>query len=94
MSKILQIMPAPVGMEAVYKGEHGEEEVMPITCLALVYDSDLRNRYVEPFTTFADGLTLNALHSDNFSHIRVRGYPDYGCNEGTVEKARITDLTQ
>jgi len=84
MRKILQIMPAPVGMEALFRGEHGEEQVMPVTCLALVYDFDIQARFIEACVTSADGATDEANASSNFIGVRVKGFKSYEMDEGVI----------
>ena len=40
MNKILQIIPAPAGLEALFEVKEGEGIGIPVACLALVEDSD------------------------------------------------------
>ena len=54
MNKILQIIPAPAGLEALFEVKEGEGIGIPVACLALVEDSDKR-REVRPMCAAACG---------------------------------------
>lgn len=54
MSKILQIIPAPAGLEALFEVRDREGIGIPVVCLALVEDSDKR-REVRPMCADACG---------------------------------------
>jgi hypothetical protein len=63
-SRIIQIIPAPRGMKAVYKGEKaGKFLDSPILCLALTLEGEIQAIDADP-----DGVFQEAADASNFSH--------------------------
>ena len=65
MNKILQIIPAPAGLEALFEVKEGEGIGIPVACLALVVDSDKR-REVRPMCAAACGSIEFAEERENY----------------------------
>lgn len=66
VTKIIQIIPAPVGMYAEFKGEDGEENFKcPVIVLKLMQTLD-GFRYIEPVTFDSDALFECPTEAINF----------------------------
>ena len=71
--KILQIIPAPPGMKAVYRLENGELFHCPIICLALVEDVKEGYRMIQAFDFDRDGYFEDPCEASNFVKYTIDG---------------------